>query len=626
MPKLNITPHRLAQLHALRGEGGSITVFALLMLVSMIGIGGMAVNTMYFETKRIELQDAADRCALMSAIAQNRIDGGATTDLTSAQVANDCLAKSSVGSAGMNAPDVQSQNSERSVTLSGNYGFSPVFPNIAGASNASMTVTSRANQKLPNIEITIVLDVMHTNFVTNIKEPLKQFLNTVSAPDTGRKVSVNIVPFTSNVHLGTDLAEMFSDQNKPGHSNTARRTCLTLPADLRNSLDIPTDRALNWSWPIVLSMPPASLTSETTYQLYSETLELSLITSGATSVEGGDCNAEQDFYGTSNHPLIGAQVARPISATSATPINQKIDGLRAPFSQHLSGSSESNSAYGLKWALAFMDSSTRSIFSQRIASGLSPSDVAGRPQDYMGEDVMKVVIFIPNNVFLLRANGNNREMRPEFITTDLAPIWRTSGAGSITQPVRYSIHHPDAPGPNQYWVTRGYMDIFAGPTGDAHWAATPFAYPGETAVQQTWQDVWNKMTMSYAIRQLYMAPMASVSAQYHWNAMINRFTYESTSSVQARADFTELCNKAKAQGVLIYSILGGGTANIGGSFSGAQQTSVALHNAAAPSARTLYQQCATSPAHAFTVNLTQPQMRSIFRLIASNIAQLTLKQ
>jgi hypothetical protein len=170
------------------------------------------------------------------------------------------------------------------------------------------------------------------------------------------------------------------------------------------------------------------------------------------------------------------------------------------------------------------------------------------------------------------------------------------------------------------------MDIFAGPTGDAHWAATPFAYPGETAVQQTWQDVWNKMTMSYAIRQLYMAPMASVSAQYHWNAMINRFTYESTSSVQARADFTELCNKAKAQGVLIYSILGGGTANIGGSFSGAQQTSVALHNAAAPSARTLYQQCATSPAHAFTVNLTQPQMRSIFRLIASNIAQLTLKQ
>lgn len=612
--------------NALKGEAGSITVFALLMLVSMIGIGGMAVNTMYFETKRIELQDAADRCALMAAIAQNRIDGGATTNLTSAQVANDCLAKSAVGSAGMNAPDIVTQNSERSVTLSGNYGFSPVFPNLIGASATSMDVISNANQKLPNIEISIVMDVMHSNFITNIREPLITFLNTVSAPDTGAKVSVNIVPFTHNVHLGTPLAERFADQNKPSHSQTDRRTCLTLPSDLRTTLNIPTDRPLNWSWPITLPYTPLSLTSETNYYPYSESGEINHINNVGTSVRGGDCNIEQDFYGVSNHPLIGAQVARPISATGASPINLKINGLRAPVSQHLSGSSESNSAYGLKWALAFMDPSTRSIFNDQVAANQSPAPVAGRPQDYGGEDVMKIIIFIPNNVFLLRAHGNNREMRPEFITTELAPIWRTNNVATITEPVRYSIYHPDAPGPNRYWVTRGYADIFAGPTGNAHWAAQPFAYPGGTAVQQTWQDIWHRMSMTYAITQLYMAPMASVSSQYHWNAMIDYFTYESTSSAQARSEFAALCNAAKQEGVLIYTILGGGTANIAGTFTAAQQASVNQHNAAAPSARTLYQQCATSPAHTFNVNLTQAQMRSIFRLIASNIAQLTLKQ
>lgn len=599
------------------GEKGSITVFSLMMLISMIGIGGLAVNTMYFETKRMELQDAADRCALMAAIAQNRIDGGATTDLTAEQVANDCMAKSTVGAVGMGAPAVSTQNSERSVTLTGAYGFAPVFANISGAFSANFNVTARAHQKLPNLEISVVMDVSHFNNVRDIKAPLKTFLNTIAAPDTGNKVSVNIIPFTDNVHLGTVLAETFNDTNKPAIDNTDRRACLVVPASARSTLDLDQTHALPWSWPIHLNNPPASHTVETQHITYVAATERAQQSTNTT----GNCHRQNTLAVGVNAPLVGAQVARPISATATTALNTKIDGLWGGASQNTTSTSTSNSALGMKWALAFMDESTRNIITAQVSAGTSPAPVQGRPLSYDAQDVLKVIIFIPNNVFMLDSDANGREMRPEYITPELAPIWRTPGNGTTSQPVRYSIFHPDAPGPNKYWVTRGQNT--AAPQEQAHWAAAPYAHPsGGAAVQQTWQDIWNNMTLSYAIRQLYMAPMAPVSPDYHWQAMIDRFTYLATTSDNARAEFAELCEKAKDEDVLIYSILGSGTANV----TGAQATNFAAHNLAAPSARTLYQNCATSPAHAFTVNLSQAQMRSILRVIASNIAQLTLTQ
>jgi hypothetical protein len=621
-------------LRACNAEGGSITVFSLFMLVSMIGIGGLAVNTMYAETKRVELQDAADRCALMAAIAQNRIDGGSTTNLTAAAVATDCLNKSSVGSVGMNAPVVSTQNnerttrnSERTVTLSGSYTFSPIFANTTGAQATTHPVTARANQRLPNLEISVVIDVMNTEFIRDVRAPLIAFLNTVAAPDTGNKVSVNVIPFSNNVYLGTTLLERFADQNRPSHPLTANRACLTLPDDLRDELALPMNESLNWSWPVNINTVPASLTAPPPNEIYVESTEMNALSSAAGAVAAGDCNTQAAGVIPANNALVGVQVTRPVATNANSALSQKITNLTAVMtSQHLSGSSEANSAYGMRWALAFKDPSTQQVITNQISAGISPSPVAGRPQNYRAADSLKIVIFMPNNAFLLRAGGNNREMRPEFITTNLAPIWRTSEAATIERPVRYSIHHPDQPGPNKYWVTQGFTGgATPAPTAFAHWAAAPFQYPSGAAAQQTWQDVWNRMTLSYAIRQLYMAPMANFSPDYHWQTMLDRFTYQATTSAQARSDFAELCSEAKEQGILIYTMLGNGTANIGGAIPTAQAASTAAHNAAAPGARTLYQQCATSPAHTFTI-ANQAQIRTALRMIASNIAQLTLTQ
>ena len=92
-------------------EDGSLTVFALVTLVGMVGIGGLAVDTMNYEAKRVATQDALDRCALMSSLAQNRIDGGATSNTTAKDVAEDCMGKSEAGNDGLNDPVISTSNS-----------------------------------------------------------------------------------------------------------------------------------------------------------------------------------------------------------------------------------------------------------------------------------------------------------------------------------------------------------------------------------------------------------------------------------------------------------------------------------------------------------------------------------
>jgi hypothetical protein len=49
------------------------------------------MDQMSYESKRVVAQDAMDRCVLMTALAQNRMNGGAQSNLTAQQYANDCL-------------------------------------------------------------------------------------------------------------------------------------------------------------------------------------------------------------------------------------------------------------------------------------------------------------------------------------------------------------------------------------------------------------------------------------------------------------------------------------------------------------------------------------------------------
>ncbi len=637
-------------------EQGSMTVFAMGLIVGIFGVSGLALDTMHYEAKRVATQDALDRCALMSAIAQNRIDGGATTGETATSIATDCMAKSSVGAAGLGTPSITTQNSERSVTLSGNYTFDAMFPGEGDPTSKTFALTSTSKQKLPNLEITVAVDITHASFWTMFKAPLITFLNTIAAPDTGQKVTVNLIPFTKGVFLGGTTLAQLGAKNEPPFTTKSVRTCLTFPPDADNEIPVDMeDKEYSWSWPVYLrDISNGDNYALNTYPLFAtETLATAYgkpyieTVSSQPGVDGQVTNLNSAtlaqsncsfWYNANNTALFGAQIARPVSTAAGSTINDKIASI-APASYNVAN--RANSLEGMRWALAAMDPSLRDLFTAKVGAGQSPAPVAGRPRNYNAEDTLKVLIFVPNNVMRVYSPGAItgtlqtdmeaqfvREIRPEYLDgTEPAPlIFRTPDAELTTRSIRYSIFHPDAPDPAKpYWVTRDRFEI-SPETAKAHWAAAPFQYPsGGAPVRQTWKDIFSKMTLGYLIRELYVLPMSKAGvlpsdSDYRFDTLVNKFSYVVDAQADLIPDFLELCDDAKDDNVLIYTLLGNGAVTQGGT-----TASVVEHNSFAVPAMAAYQACATSPAHTFLTG-SLGNVRSALRLIASNIAQLTLTQ
>jgi hypothetical protein len=621
-------------------EAGSITVFALIAMVSMIGIGGLAVDTMNYEGQRVSAQDALDRCSLMSALAQNRIDGGSSTDMTAAEIASDCMVKSATGSEGLGAPVVTAGSSERTVSLSGTFTFDGMFPMAIGANGVaekSFSLTSSSHQKLPNVEISLAVDINHKVFWDSAKGPLKTFLNTIAAPDTANKVSVSIIPFNKNVKLGTATMGRFNTINQPPQDSRAQRTCLVLPDAMKDDLAIDYSAPYSWAWPVYLGgatpLTGVDITSPfkqgLAYLHKIQPVANQATQSGFQETSRGNCMLHAF---NSNHALFGVQVARPVSAGTASPINSKLDTI-VPASH--TDINNANSTEALKWSLAALDTSFRPFFTDQIGAGVSPAPMAGRPLNYGAEDTMKVLIFITNNVFRMPSGAITsvdnstttaeqvREIRPEWLSDQLSPIWRTPEAETNTQSIRYSIRHDNVTGANKYWVTRNYKYVTA--ADDAKFVSGPYQHPGGApAVQQTWRQVMEAMTVQYLIRDLYMLPMSYAgilpsNPNFRFDAMVDKFTYVATETNVIRAQFAAMCAAAKEQGVLVYMMIAPGAVTRGGSTQLVQD-----HNAAANLALPVYKDCATSPAHVFTVGTTT--LAPALRMIASNIAQLTLTQ
>ena len=631
-PMKRLHLHRSTQALCATGgpEAGSLSVFALVALVGMVGIGGLAVDTMNYEAKRVATQDALDRCALMSSLAQNRIDGGTATRKTARDVARDCMDKSEAGKEGLNDPVITTNNSERSTTLSGSFTFNGLFPTATGAGNTAtktFNLSAQSRQKLPNLEVSLAIDTTHSAFWAATRDPLKVFLNTIAAPDTGNKVSVNIIPYGNSVYLGTTLLERFNDTNKPPFSTTNARTCLNFSQAERGELGITFADPYIWSWPVALSGTAYGGTNYETIEFqsnpFNETTEAATLANG-----GGSCARQLDALSiTGNTPLIGVQVARPVSSTAATTINTKLNAIVT--TSYVMGNAVDTTG-GLKWALAALDPSLRPVISGQIADGTSPGPTTGRPRDYTADDTMKVLIFITNNVFSatntdasqLTGGHAGREIRPEFLGDTPSTIWRTPGAATATQPVRLSVFHANAPDPTRpYWVTQGLTTNPRAATENAQWMAAPYQHPGGGApVRLTWGQAMSQITLFTIIRQLYMAPFSPVSNGTNtWSALVDRFTYVVRDPARDRENFAALCAAAKQQGVLIYMLRGPGTATV--TATNAAQT---LHNTNTNLATPVYNACATSGAHVFQVSTTN--IRSTLRMIASNIAQLTLTQ
>ena len=478
-----------------KAEDGSLVIFALFLFVLMAMMGGIAVDVMKYETTRTALSQTLDRCTLMAASLDQRLDPQ--------EVVEDCVTKAGLGKQLQSVVVLEGANS-RDVKAVAKADTKPFFMHMLGIDRFDATAGSRAEQKITDVEIALVLDVsgsMGGSKIINLRAAASNFVATMLDNDPNRRISIAIVPYNAQVNLGQTL---LSKYNVTGRHNALNRpfdltnhNCLELPPSVFDAAGISRTVAL----PQMAQSDHAYGTDTGNYYTAPTNTSYALPKFGANF-----CRTEAN------------NVVRMPSQDKAQ-LQGWINGLTA--------NGNTSIVLGMKWGAALLDPSARSIYDEYIAAGQMSANLSGRPFDTGSRDSMKVIVLMTDGEHVAHDRIN------DAFKAGPSPIWRSSGDG------RYSIYHAGQPGSAKYYVP--HLNT---------WRSTAWTSNATPAVQQDWRSVWTNLKLSYVAWQFYGRP-------YGYSAYTNaittmRSTYASVADMNARLQAT--CAQAKADGVIVYGI------------------------------------------------------------------------
>jgi len=531
-----------------REEDGSIVVFSIFMFLIIVTLGAVGIDFMRLEMERAKLQSTLDRAVLAAAdMEQRRLPQAVIVDYfwRSGQIS------------ALDSMKVDEGPGFRSVAATASTTIDTQLIHMFGFDTLTAPAAGKAEESVSRIEISLVVDTSGSmaDFVPSesktklelLKKASNEFVTTIFANSAANQASLSLVPYGGQVNIGPDLIDKYNITHR--HNNSF---CVDLPPSAYTSA------ALSRNLP----MPQHAFADTNSFQW------------------------PQNFYqGDDLAPRLWLCPSDPatrvrVHSGSATELKTAIDGLIAFGATSIDA--------GMRWGSALLDPSARGVVDDLVNQGVVSAPFRGRPADYAGGNTLKVLVLMTDGSHFQTSYIN------EAFKSGLSPIWRNSTDG------RYSIYHPSAPGEAKYWEPMNgvfYHNMWGGwYEWDCSSGACTRVIRTGTAVQLTWQEVWQQLRVQWVANQLYARALGGFWT--NWLAMLR--TEDATNIMDAR--LLTLCNQVKAQGVVIYTI--------------------ALQ---APTAgRTLLRSCASSINHAFDV--TGPQLSGAFSSIATSIRQLRLTQ
>jgi Flp pilus assembly protein TadG len=223
---------RIAFTRFRREEDGSIILFSLFLFVMMILIGGMAVDLMRFETRRVHMQNTLDSAMLAAA--------DLTQTLDPEDVVNDYFAKAGYDSEDVNVTATEERlgGSElvgRRIEADTRVNVPTIFMHMLDVPLLSSPVASAATENIQNVEISLVLDIsgsmrwgatdgttVNANRITDLRSAVIGFAREVlqvectgtgasevcTQPESSATTTINIIPYAGHVNPGRDMFEI----------------------------------------------------------------------------------------------------------------------------------------------------------------------------------------------------------------------------------------------------------------------------------------------------------------------------------------------------------------------------------------------------------------------------------
>lgn len=372
--KLRSTSGLTSRLHSFASrEDGNLTIFSVFMFVGIVAICGIGVDLMLNEMNRTKLQGTLDRAVLAAAdLDQKRDPETVVTDYFTAAGLSQYL---------IDADDQGVFNASK-VIASAKMDMDPLFLNLLGIDTLEAPAYGVAEERLQDLEISLVLDIsgsMDWNIteeddngnISNVTETIdgvevnvtkimelrraaKEFIDIVLDPDNGGDATINIVPYSHTVNLGTTLASYYNLDTNHNYSN-----CVRFEASDYNDLDI------------------------------SRTSELDRL-SNADVFLGSNSWWDTSYWYTSPTawPLC------PLDNYAEVLVHQNNETLLDAHIDSLDARGATAIDVGMKWGVALLDDTSQSLVTAMRANSDVPIEAVGRPVNYSDAQTLKMVVLM----------------------------------------------------------------------------------------------------------------------------------------------------------------------------------------------------------------------------------------
>ncbi|WP_425099736.1 pilus assembly protein TadG-related protein [Tropicibacter sp. S64] len=472
-------------------EGGNITIFSVFMVMLILIITGASVDIMRQEANRAKMQATLDRAVL------------AATDLDQMQeptaVVQDYMAKAGLGTA-LSTIAVDDGLNYRTVQAKGSLGLQTFFLKMSGLDNLPVQAISTAEEKISNVEISLVLDIsgsMDGDRIINMREAARQFIDTVVKPaeeGTGL-ATVSLVPYNATVSLGETVGAHWTFDSLHDYSR-----CAIFPDGAFH------DTAIS---------PSQTLTRLSHFDIQSSDQNTAAIAMPWCAT--GDTSAVV------------------VHSADAAILKSRVNALQAGGNTAID--------LGVKWGVALLDPAARPVVGALADEGLVPVAAASRPAGYNDPEAIKFVVVMTDG-----ENTSEYDLRSKY-KTGMSNVWINDHGNDSPYDDHFSIKVRDYSGTsNDVWFWKRYENS----SSSYRYRNSPDG--GSNARQMTNQELYARFSTAAVANKFYVKPYYDgyVSYQQYYDVY---YAYEELVGGDRADDrLHDICQAAKDEGIVIFSI------------------------------------------------------------------------
>ncbi|MEL7025796.1 MAG: pilus assembly protein TadG-related protein [Pseudomonadota bacterium] len=550
-----------------RDDEGSFVIFALFIFIIMIMIGGFAIDLMRYENLRTKMQNTVDRAVLAAS------DLDLADKATAEAVVDDYLTKAGMGNLPYYVDVSESKIGEdvvgRTVYIDSQVDMNTYFMHMIGTPTLAVPVATKASEGINDVEISLVLDISGSmgwgTKLEDMQDAAEDFIDEVMLNTEEGRVSMSLVPYSTQVNAGATLAAQFNLTGEHSYSH-----CVDF-----DETDFNTTQLL----PGQLLQQSAHFDPWTSY-----------VDGRISTEDGGEWNQRW--------------ACRTEKAAEITPWSIDPGDLKTQIGD-LTAQGNTSIDVAAKWGAALLDPSTSTVVDTMIADGdLNPA-LAGRPAAFpvpgqpSDVEVLKFMIVMTDGI------NTTQHTKHDDFRSGPSGIWFDPDSRRYS---RVSAENGDQDGdgvPNEpYWLVDGYDVDYASEWSDTIYdenAEGEIAAEAErNAYELDWADVFAHMPVKDYAYSMHFEQNGS-SADY--NAARNA-TRDNIFAAAKDTRLNTICTQAKNAGIVIFTI----------GFEVTDDSAIVM------------ERCASTENHFFRVDSDTFDIAYAFDAIANTINQLKLTQ